>query len=158
VAAGSRDHAARRIDAGPCHEPFVDRLFQREGRAAEVPDGREAPHQCTLSLGARGKKDVADVCRKQRGYRERCEHRVPVRVDQTRHHDPPAAIDHRRAVRWGQVAGGNLLDTIALDQEVKPSAQGFGFPSKSRKFRNTVGGVGLGVPLARRLAEQARMT
>ena len=83
---------------------------------------------------------------------------VPMRVDQTRHHDPPAAIDHPRALQWGQLTGYDQPDTIALDQEVKPSAQGFGFPSKSRKFRNTVGGVGLGVPLARRLAEQARMT
>jgi hypothetical protein len=45
-----------------------------------------------------------------------------MRVDQARHHNPPAAIDHSCAFRRGHVAGGNPLDTIALDKQVKPPA------------------------------------
>ena len=59
---------------------------------------------------------------------------VPMRVDQTRHHNPPAAIDHPRAFRRGQLTGYDHPDTIALDQEVKPSAQGFGFSVEKQKI------------------------
>ena len=134
MAACRRDQGARWVDAGPCHEPVVNRLFQGKGRAAEVPDGCEAPHQRPLGLGARGKKDVADVCRKQGSYRERREDRMPMRVDQTRHHDPSATIDHPRAVRRGQLAGRDQLDAIALDEEAKPSAQGSGLSIEKQKI------------------------
>ena len=73
--------------------------FNAKERAAEVPHGCEAPHQRPLGLGTSGKKDIAEVCRKQSGYRQRRKDRMPVRVDQTRHHDPSTAIDHLRAVR-----------------------------------------------------------
>src|SRR5215469_12314762 len=42
MAAGRRDHGSGGKDARPCHEPFVDRLLQRKGWAADVPDGGEA--------------------------------------------------------------------------------------------------------------------
>ena len=65
---------------------------------------------------------------------ERREDRMPMRVDQTRHHDPPAAIDHPRALRRGHVTSGDLLDTIALNNEASPSAQVFGLSVEKQKI------------------------
>jgi hypothetical protein len=59
---------------------------------------------------------------------------APVCVDQARHHHPAAAIDHQRAVRWGRFAAGNLLDTIAIDKEAKPSTQIFGLSVEEQKI------------------------
>ena len=125
VAAGRRDHGAGRIDARPGREPVVDCLLQREGRAAEIPDGGKAAHQRSLGLCARGKEDIAYVRRQQRGDRKRREDRMPMGVDQARHQDAPAAIDHPRAVRRRRIAAGDLLDAIALDKEAKASSQNF---------------------------------
>src|SRR3954469_7312301 len=134
MAASSRDQGARWIDTGTCHEPFVDSLLQRKGRAAKIPDGGEAPHQRPLGLGACGKKDVTDVRRKQSVDRDRREDRMPMRIDQARHYDPSATIDHPRAFRRGHVTGGELLDTISLAKEAKPSAQGSGLSIEEQKF------------------------
>ena len=59
---------------------------------------------------------------------------MPVRVDQARHHEPSAAIDHLRAVGWGQVTGRDQLDTIGLDKEAKPSPQGVGLAVEKQKI------------------------
>jgi hypothetical protein len=49
-----------------------------------------------------------------------------MRVDQTRHYDPSATIDHSRTFRWRHVTGRDLLDAISLDKETEPSAQDSG--------------------------------
>jgi hypothetical protein len=46
-----------------------------------------------------------------------------MRIDQTRHHGPPSAIDYLRAVRWYVLAGDDVLDAIALDKQTKSLAQ-----------------------------------
>src|SRR5271157_3559695 len=48
VAAGGGDHRAARINAGPGHDAFVDRLFERERATAEIANGGEAAHQRAL--------------------------------------------------------------------------------------------------------------
>jgi len=60
---------------------------------------------------------------KQRRYGERGKDRVPVRVNQSRHHDPSAAIDYPRATRWGRIVSTDLRNTISLDEDTKPSPQ-----------------------------------
>jgi hypothetical protein len=57
-----------------------------------------------------------------------------MRVDQTRHHDPSAAIDHLGTFRWGQLAGRDQLDAVALDKETEPTAQGFGGSVEKQKI------------------------
>src|SRR6516165_9091092 len=59
---------------------------------------------------------------------------MPMRVDQTRHHNPSAAIDHLRAFRRGQIAGCDRLDAITLDKEAEPAAQGFGGSVEKQKI------------------------
>ena len=119
VAAGRRDHGAARIDARSRHESFVDRLFERKRRTAEIPNRGEAAHQRALRLGAGGEEDIADVRREQSWDRQRGEHAVPVRVDQSRHHDPAAAIDRARPFRTCRAPGRDRLDPPAFDDERK---------------------------------------
>jgi hypothetical protein len=57
-----------------------------------------------------------------------------MRVDQARHDNPSAAIDHSRAFRWGYLTAGDPLYTIALDEEAKPSAQGRGLSVEKQKI------------------------
>jgi len=91
--------------------------------------------------------------------RERREDCMPVRIDQTRHQDPPAAIDYPRAFRRGHVTDGDPLDTIALDKETTPFAQGlWSFHQKAENSRTRLAAWGRRKPLARRLAEQPRVT
>ena len=99
MAAGRGDHGAARIDARPGREALVDRLLERKRGAAQVPHRGEAAHERALSLGARGEKDVAELGRKQGRDRQRGENRVPVRVDQSGHHDPAATVDRPRSFR-----------------------------------------------------------
>lgn len=47
-----------------------------------------------------------------------------MRIDQTRHDNPAAAIDRLRTLRSGSVAGGDGLDPIAFDEQREPIAQG----------------------------------
>src|SRR5690348_6485547 len=51
---------------------------------------------------------------------------MPVRVDQTRHENPSAAIDRLRTIRRGGIAGRDGLDPIALDEQTQSVAQGAG--------------------------------
>ena len=78
------------------------------------------------------------------GDRERREDRMPMRVDQARHQDPPAAIDHPRAIRRRRIAAGDLLDPIALDKEAKPSSQSFGPSIEKQEIREHDRGCGAG--------------
>ena len=135
MAAGRGDHRAARIDARPGREALVDRLLERERGAAQVPDRGEAAHQRALRLGAGGEKDVAELGRKQGRDRQRGENRVPVRVDQSGHHDPAAAIDRPRAFRTRRAPGGEGFDPAAFDHESKPTAQCVGLPVEKQKVR-----------------------
>ena len=123
VAAGGGDHRAARINARPRHDPFVDRLFERERGTAEVANRGEAAHQRALGLGARGQKDIAHIRGEQARYRQRGEHGMPVRIDQARHDDPAAAIDRARALGRRRAPASDRLDPAALDQQAKPFAE-----------------------------------
>src|SRR6516225_9588991 len=59
---------------------------------------------------------------------------MPMRVDQARHDNRSAAIDHLRAVWRGQVAAADLLNPIALDKEATPSTQNAGLSIEEQKI------------------------
>jgi hypothetical protein len=127
VAAGRRDHRPARIDARTDGQPGIDRLLQREGGSAQIPYGREAPHQSPLGLGAGGKEDEADVGGQQLRRVQAGEHHVPVRVDQAGHQHAPAAIDQPRALRRALAGPRDLLDPSVLDPQALAAAQTEGF-------------------------------
>jgi hypothetical protein len=127
VAAGRRYHRPTRIDARTDGQPGIDRLLQREGGSAQIPYGREAPHQSPLGLGAGGKEDEADVGRQQLRRAQAGKHHVPVRVDQARHQHAPAAIDQPRALRRALASPRDLLDPSVVDPQALAAAQTEGF-------------------------------
>ena len=127
VAAGRGDHRPARIDARTDGQPGIDRLLQREGGSAQIPYGREAPHQSPLGLGAGGKVDEADVGRQQLRRVQAGEHHVPVRVDQARHQHAPAAIDQPRALRRALAGRRDLLDPSVFNPQALAAAQTGGF-------------------------------
>ena len=67
MAAGLRDHRARRPDAGSRARGPVDRALQAEGRAGHVADAGEAAHERLSRFVGRDKRDVADIRRQQDG-------------------------------------------------------------------------------------------
>jgi hypothetical protein len=124
VAAAAGDHGAAGIDARPWREPFVDRLLEGEGRAAQIPHRREAPHQRALGFRGGGHVDVADVALQQHGQRHGRKEGMPVRVDQPRHQDAAAAVDGLSPGGRGGRAGADRLDPIAFDQQVAVAQRG----------------------------------
>jgi hypothetical protein len=116
-------HGAGRINARARHEPLVDRLLQREGRAAKIPDRGETAHQGALGLRAGSEIDVADIRGHQSRERQRGKDGMPMGVDQTRHKDSATAIDHMRTVWRSRVALRHGLDPVALNEQTKTVAQ-----------------------------------
>ena len=155
MAAAAGDHRARRINARADREPLVDRLFEREGRAAEVADRGEAAHQRSLRLGARGKQDVANIAGQERGDREPGEDRVPMGVDHPRHERASAAIDELRAFRRREVVRRDRLDPPALDEKTKAALQGFRPAVEQQEIREDDGAARAG-RLGRRAGRKAK--
>jgi len=50
MTAGGGHHGAGCVNAGAGHEALIDRLLQREGGTADIPDRGEAAHQRVLGL------------------------------------------------------------------------------------------------------------
>jgi hypothetical protein len=69
VAAGLRDHRARRPYPGAGREPIVDCALQAEGRPGHVPNAGETTHQRFSRFVGSDKRDVADIRRQQDAYR-----------------------------------------------------------------------------------------
>ena len=113
MAAGDRDHRARRIDARAGDEPFVDRLLESESRPAQIADGGEAAHQGVGGLGGGDESGVADIVRHRGSGVRAHQHRVPMRVDQAGHQRAAAAVD-RRWWRRGAAIGAVEIRSILL--------------------------------------------
>ena len=115
MAAGLRDHRARRPDAGARHESLVDRALQAEGWPGHVANAGEAAHQRLSRFVGRDQSDVADIRRHEDGQRQRRQHRVPVRVDEARHQNPAAAIDDPDVGVERGFGRLDRLDRLAVD-------------------------------------------
>jgi hypothetical protein len=48
---------------------------------------------------------------------------MPVCVNEARHENPAAAIDHLRTIRWRRIARDDGFDPVAFDQQTQPFAQ-----------------------------------
>ena len=117
------DHRAAGIDAGTASETVVDRLFEGEGRSAEIANRGEPARERAFSLLAGGEKDVAHIRSQQAENRQPRKDRVPVRIDEARHDCPAAAVDHPRAFGGADVARLDRLDAIPLDEQAESRTQ-----------------------------------
>jgi regulator of protease activity HflC (stomatin/prohibitin superfamily) len=115
MAAGLRNHRARRPDAGSRDETLIDRTLQAEGWAGHVANAGEAAHQRLSRFISRDQSDVANIRGQQDSDRQGRHHRVPVRIDEARHQNSAAAIHDARV--GGERSFGRLdrLDPLALD-------------------------------------------
>ncbi len=98
---------------GPAIEAFVDRLFQSEGRPAQIADGGEAAHQGVGGLRGRDESGVADIVRHRGNGVGAHQHRVPMRVDQAGHQRAAAAGDDT-VVEGGAAIGEVEIRSILL--------------------------------------------
>ena len=115
MAAGLRDHRARRPYSRALHDALVDRALETKGRPGHVADAGEAAHERFSRFVGRDKRDVADIRRQQDAYRQGGHHRVPMRIDEARHQNSAAAIDD--ASVGGERSFGRLdrFDRSAFD-------------------------------------------
>ena len=121
VAAGDGDDRTGRIDPWPGQHAFVDRAFQAERGTAKVADGGEAAHQRGGGLCPRQQRGIAEVASKHDRGRGPHHRRVPMRVGQTGHQGPAAAVDDPggRATIDGDRRLGNSFDQVAANQHVR---------------------------------------
>ncbi|ETN72604.1 hypothetical protein NECAME_18771, partial [Necator americanus] len=158
VAARRGDHRAAGVNARTAQHAGVDGLLQGERGTAGVANGREAAQERALGLRARGQVDEIEVGLKDGRNRDRGEKRMPVHVDEARHHHLAAAVDHAAARRVLRVrrAPPQLRDAVAVDDEGHAVLQRRGLAveqAKVRERRGLRGGRGAGLLRAAELGQ-----
>ena len=118
MARGLRDHGARRIDAWPSHDPFVDGALEPEHRTAHVAYGGEPPHQGGLRLPRCQELKVRGIGRQEHALRGCCHEDMPVRINEPRHQHPPGRLDHVHVGVDRDGACRDTLDDVASHQHI----------------------------------------
>ncbi len=122
MSAGDRDHGAGRVDARPHDDAGVDRALEPEHRPSHVAHGGKAAHQRVLRLVGGHEIVETDVAERFRRRRAR-QHRMPVRIDQSRHQRSAVAGNAQGTVRLDGL-GRDARDPVAPDEHMGRCRQG----------------------------------